>query len=179
MSAVQTELARKISICYARYYNYVVNSLRKIIYDEETCKEIVQECFLRIFSKSIILDPDGPHTINFLVSTAKNMAIDYLRRKRTERTVYKEKYYLEFPSGLDSGLIQPFEETIFGGEINDIVASSMRKFHEVKRYVFKEIVIRGKGVAHVSNKSAMSRYKVKKYCDEVTDRLREDLAEYR
>jgi RNA polymerase sigma factor (sigma-70 family) len=156
-----------------------MNHVNKIIYDDEICKEITQECFLRIFSKSITLDPDSPATRSLLISSAKNIAIDYLRRKNMESERFKEKYYMEYPSDSDRRFNQPMENTIFEDEINGIVTSSMDKFHAKQRYVFHEVIVKGKAFAHVSKKSSMSRYKVKKYYDEVVGRLREDLAEYR
>jgi len=179
MYATQCELARKISSCYVKYYDCVVHHLSSIIYDVEVCKEIAQECFLRIFSKSIVLDPDSPNTRNFIISVARNIAIDYVRKKRMENARLKEKYYLEFSPNINRKSNQPIEKTVLGTEINKIVKSSVRQFNALKRYIFKEIVIRGKGVAYVSNKSSISRYRVKKYCDEVVDKLKEDLAEYR
>jgi len=158
----------------------MINHLRRIIFDEETCKEIVQECFLRIFSKSIALDPNSPKTKNFILSVAKNLAVDYLRRNRMENARLKEKCYLEFPLNTNRISNQPveIENKIFSAEISGIIKNSVRQFNALKQHVFKEVVIRGKGIADVSHKSSMSRYQVKKYYDEVVDRLKEDLAEY-
>ena len=174
----QQNFNKIISICYVRYYHYAVGYLRKYIHDDEICKEIVQESFLKILSKPITLDPDCIRTRNYIVSIAKNIAIDYLRRNRVEKARLKDKYYSETPYICNSEA-QPPECSIFEAEINRIVKSSMQKFHVRQQHVFKEIILNGKGVAQVSSQESISRYMVKKYCDEVVSKLKEDLAEYR
>ena len=179
MDIAKCEFYKKVAVCYSKYFDSVVSHIRTIVFDDELSKEIAQECFLRIFSRSIKVDPDELGTKTYIFSIAKNIGIDYLRRQRMENSLLKEKYYSEAMPVFSPEINQPLEYSIFENEINRIVASSMQEFHEAKQYVFKETVVRGKGIANVSNRSSLSRYKIKKYHKEIVDRLREDLEEYR
>ena len=179
MDDAQREFYKKVAICYKKYYGSVVQHMKNIVFDDELSKEMAQECFLRIFSRSIEVDPDDLSTKNYIISIARNIGIDYIRRRRMETSLLKEKYYSEVPSVLNSKLSEPPEDAIFEDEITGIITSSVQKLNETKQFVFKEILVRGKGIANVSNRSSLSRYKIKKYRKEIVDRLREDLEEYR
>lgn len=56
---------------------------RRYISDLETCEDIVQDTFLKIWKNRKSLDITTS-TRNFLVTTVRNSCVDHLRRKMTE-----------------------------------------------------------------------------------------------
>lgn len=77
-SGDESEINRAFEKIYYDYVKLIAFVVGKFVRDGEAVKELVNETFFRLFSHA-----DGVKNIKYyLVTTAKNLSIDYVRRER-------------------------------------------------------------------------------------------------
>jgi RNA polymerase sigma-70 factor (ECF subfamily) len=64
---------------YDRYGRLVYSLIRRIVRDQATAEDLVQETFLRVWNRAQGVDPERGSVGPWLLAVARNRAIDYLR----------------------------------------------------------------------------------------------------
>nr|WP_254119368.1 sigma-70 family RNA polymerase sigma factor [Bacillus sp. FJAT-29790] len=68
---------------YNRYIKLVYSFVIKFTNgNEEKAKEIIQLVFLRLWTTNSCYDPEKGHFVNWLLTIARNICIDYLRKEK-------------------------------------------------------------------------------------------------
>lgn len=142
----------------------------RYISDLETCEDIVQETFFKIWKNRKKLDITTS-TRNFLITAVKNSCVDYLRKKETEAR-YQE-YRMHNAEQLYN------QDDIFTlSELEDIVNSTLNKLPENVRLVFEKSRFEGKTYREIAEEHAISIKTVEANMTRALKCLRNDLKEY-
>ncbi len=72
---------------YERYVDLVYSMALKVMRDPAAAEDVVQDVFLRIWQRADRFDASRGRLATWLLSVARNRAIDLLRRDKRQRTV--------------------------------------------------------------------------------------------
>ncbi len=75
---------RALDTLYARYSRPAFSLALKIIGDREVVEEVVQEVFLRLWTRAHTFDPQRGKLLSWLLTITHHRAVDELRRRRSQ-----------------------------------------------------------------------------------------------
>jgi RNA polymerase sigma-70 factor, ECF subfamily len=75
---------RALDTLYARYSRPVFSLALKILGDREVVEEVVQEVFLRLWTRAHSFDPQRGKLLSWLLTITHHRAVDELRRRRSQ-----------------------------------------------------------------------------------------------
>jgi RNA polymerase sigma-70 factor, ECF subfamily len=75
---------RALDALYARYSRPVFSLALKILGDREVVEEVVQEVFLRLWTRAASFDPQRGKLLSWLLTITHHRAVDELRRRRSQ-----------------------------------------------------------------------------------------------
>ena len=78
---------RALDTLYARYSRPVFSLALKILGDREIVEEVVQEVFLRLWTRAASFDPQRGKLLSWLLTITHHRAVDELRRRRSQPQV--------------------------------------------------------------------------------------------
>ena len=78
---------RALDTLYARYSRPAFSLALKIIGDREVVEEVVQEVFLRLWTRAQTFDPQRGKLLSWLLTITHHRAVDELRRRRSQPEV--------------------------------------------------------------------------------------------
>lgn len=160
---------------YKDYFLYLVNYLSAMVHDFTIAEDITHDVFLRIYKNRKVPPSDRQKCRSYMMRSAKNMAIDHLRRqKRDELKI--QKLIPEWDGSIDQSF--DVENIHIEGSIISTVHDVLSDFPERNRTIFFESVIENKKLNDISSRGKLSRYKVKKIEKEIFCRLKQKLKEY-
>ena len=148
------------TINYRKYAAAVVRFLKGIVYDRHISEELCQDVFLKVYERKIILDPESPRTLNYFFTVAKNAAIDYLRRRRSEEEKLRSVQIEE--AVMDRQFYEDIENCCLRGEVLSTLSDVIRTVPEKQRRLFVEKSLHGRPAASVARDSGISAYHVRK-----------------
>lgn len=163
-------------INYKKYSAAVTRFLRGVVYDRFVSEELCQDVFLRVFERRIDLDPESPRTINFFFTVAKNAAIDYLRRKRSEEAKLRSMQIEE--AVMDRRFYEDIENICLRGEVLSTLSDVVKTFPEQQRSLFAERCLNGRSATSVARDSGISAYHVRKIEEQARRAIRLKLGCY-
>lgn len=143
---------------------------RRYITDLETCEDIVQDTFLKIWKNRKKLDITTS-TRNFLITTVRNSCIDYLRKKESESR------YHEFKLNNEEHLYDP-NDILTLTELESMVNTALEKLPENIRKTFIKSRFENKTYREIAEESEISIKTVESYMTRALKTLREDLKDY-
>lgn len=161
---------------YRRFSLSVVRFLKKIIYDREICEELCQDVFLKVYEKKVRLDPNAPQTLNYLFTVAKNMAIDYLRRRKAEEDKLKTIRIDE--AHMDRQFYENIENVCLRGEILSTLRDTINSFPEEQRRLFVAKNFSNRSKASLSKESGVSLYLIRQMEGEIFRKIRSNLGRF-
>ncbi|HOP63891.1 MAG TPA: sigma-70 family RNA polymerase sigma factor [Spirochaetota bacterium] len=166
---------REFEKLYEEYFSYLVKYLLTIVHDFSSAEDIAHDVFLRIYKNRKIPPSDLARCKSYMIKSAKNMAIDYLRKqKRDERKM--RRVIPEWDEKTD--LSDNIENIVIEGCIISTVNEVLSDFPERNRKIFIEGVIENRCLNNLSAKGGLSRYKVRRIQTEIVYRLKEKLKDY-
>lgn len=143
---------------------------RRYIIDIETCEDIVQDTFLKIWKNRKKLDITTSAR-NFLITTVRNSCVDYLRKKESEA-----RYY-ELNLNNKEQLYDP-ADILTLTELENMVASALEKLPENIRQTFMKSRFENKTYREIAEESNISVKTVESYMTRALKTLREELKDY-
>jgi RNA polymerase sigma factor (sigma-70 family) len=173
MSEIHTADAgfdKEFSENYRRYAAPVVRFIKKMVYDRDISEELCQDVFLRVYEKRISLDPESPRTLNFFFTAARNIAIDYVRRKRSEDDKLQALGVEE--AVMDRQFYEDIENICLRGEVISTLSDVIRGFPENKRALIAATCLGGRSAASVARENGLSSYCVRKIGEEACRAIR-------
>ncbi len=142
--------------------------------DEET-EEIVQEAFVRVFENRHRLEPDKIRA--FLVTTARNLTIDGLRKKKRQKVVYIEDQESSVNTNEDiwkndpRRILEAQAVSEFLAEIKDKPGSDVLIMYYQEGLTTKEIADRlNEGVNTVTSRLSRARNKFREHLQKILDK---------
>ena len=78
---------RALDTLYTRYSRPVFSLALKILGDREVVEEVVQEVFLRLWTRAQTFDPQRGKLLSWLLTITHHRAVDELRRRRAQPVV--------------------------------------------------------------------------------------------
>jgi RNA polymerase sigma-70 factor, ECF subfamily len=78
---------RALEVLYHRYSRPIFSLALKILGDREVVEEVVQEVFLRLWTRAFGYDPQRGKLLSWLLTITHHRAIDELRRRRSQPEV--------------------------------------------------------------------------------------------
>lgn len=142
---------------------------RRYIERYETCEDIVQESFLKIWEnrKSIRIETSAR---NFLVTTVRNNCIDYLRRQELETS------YLQYKLDLEDGAANGDIYSVV--ELRAMLRAALDKLPENVRVTFEKNRFEGKKYAEIAEEQQISVKTVEAHIGRALKLLRTELKDY-
>ena len=162
-------------LSYLKFSKVIFRFLKGIIYDGDICEELSHDVFLKVYERSIHLDPHSRRTMNFLFAVAKNTAFDYLRRKKKEQEKLRALYFLKQIT--ESGRYDVGNMYI-KGEIVSTLCDTINSIPENKRSVFIEKNFYNRSSASIAGDAHVSPYRIKQINDEMEQKIRDNLKHY-
>lgn len=85
---------------YDRYGRIVFSVVFRIIQNTGEAEEIVQEVFLRIWTRTHLIDSSRGMLGPWILTISRNLAIDYLRTTRRRHSIYADASHKFLPSSI-------------------------------------------------------------------------------
>ena len=148
MQRVSSNDSKALEILYNRYSALLYTLVKKIVREEQTAEEILSEIFVIIWRKADKFDINTGNVYTWLVTLARNKAVDTLRRTQVQEVqtagkqitensdieIYTEAYENKFIIPKLSGSIDPLDiRTAFS--IKDDVETALNKLTDAQQYV--------------------------------------------
>jgi len=166
----------KFKILYEEYKEHLEKYLSTIIHDKSCAEDLAHDIFVRIYKNSINPPDDSLMRRNYMLKSAKNIAIDYLRKKKKDELRMNKlgpEWLLEYKDKKND----VYNTVIHGvvlSEVNDI----LDEFPEKKQRIFIDIRVDNKKLREVSDREHLSKYRIRQIELEIFNRLRSRLGEY-
>ncbi len=161
---------------YMKFSKTINKFMRKIVLDRDISEELSHDVFLKIFERNIDLDPQSSQTVNYLLTVAKNTAIDYLRRKKIEETKLKLVYFEEIAIGQE--FYDSVGESYLKGEIISTLSDIIDSFSEKDQDIFIQKNYFRKNYSSIAQEAKMSAYRVKQIDQKMNEKIRDGLKQY-
>jgi RNA polymerase sigma-70 factor (ECF subfamily) len=148
MQRVASNDSKALEVLYNRYSSLLYTLIKKIIGEEKTAEDILSEIFVIIWRKSDQFDLKTGNVYTWLVTLARNKAVDTLRRMRIaekrlpkrqtgeiqEMEIYNDVYENKYIIPHLSEYIDPLDlRTAFS--IKDDVEAALNKLTDAQQYV--------------------------------------------
>lgn len=148
MQRVSQNDSKALEVLYNRYSSLLYTLVKKIVSDEKTAEDILSEIFVIIWRKADQFDFYTGNVYTWLVTLARNKAVDTLKRSRlpekdaltvhagdhSDMGIYNDAYENEFIIPHLSNFIDPLDlRTAFS--IKEDVETALNKLTDAQQYV--------------------------------------------
>ena len=121
---------------FRRYYTSLCFFANSILHDEEAAKDVVQDCYVKLWDTHIIKERD--HSVkSFLYTIVRNKCLDLLRKKKV---VIKAELQLKNNSNSDS---EYFDEVAFAEMMRQVI-DHIEKLPSDMSAILKKYYFQGK-----------------------------------
>jgi RNA polymerase sigma-70 factor (ECF subfamily) len=160
---------------YDRHGSVLYALLLKILGDRSDAQEILQESFVQAWRRAADFDPRRGSEIAWLVSLARNRAIDRLR-SRNLRAVREEEAGREIPIDRQSvDTSEGAERQAILGELRERMRAALSELPEAQREVIELAYFQGMSQSEISGKLGEPLGTVKTRTQLAMKKLRERL----
>lgn len=160
---------------YNKNYTYLVKYLCLLVYDFNVAEDLAHDIFLRIY-KSKNSEITGMKLRNYLRKAAKNIVIDYLRKKAREEA--KNNKIIPELMELNELFYMNLENSIIEGEVLSTVNEVLENFSERNRKIFISRIMEQKTRNEISKEEKISPHSVKMIENEILYTLRQKLKQF-
>ncbi len=137
MKKVKSSDSRALETLYNRYSPIIFTLVKKIIGDQAIAEETVIDIFVIIWQKSYLYDDHINNAYCWLVTLARNKAIDVMRRKKNEGFV-SEDYTDEFEDEFIVPKLSPEIDELdlrTALSIKDNIEDALHRLTDAQQYV--------------------------------------------
>jgi len=160
---------------YRENYSYLLKYLLLLVHDFDIAEDLTHDIFVKIFkSRNALIS--GRHLRNYLKKSAKNMAIDHLRKQAREEA--KNKKIITELKDYNEAFYLSLENSAIEGEVMSTVQDILESFNERSRKIFISRIINNKTRKEVSEEENTSSYNIKRIENEILYKLREKLKQF-
>jgi len=156
---------------YDRYGRLAYSLILRIVRDAEMAEDLVQETFIRVWSRAQAFDSERGALGPWLLAVARNRAIDYLRSVdgRMARSSY-ELVEMENPA-----LFANLESQVMVSELAERVRGVMSKLNSSQRSVIELAYFEGLSQTEMAEKLGQPLGTIKTWVRTALKNLREEL----
>jgi RNA polymerase sigma-70 factor (ECF subfamily) len=143
MQRVSSNDSKALEVLYNRYSSLLYTLVKKIVREEQTAEDILSEIFVILWRKADLFDFNSGNVYTWLVTLARNKAVDTLRRsqiqemqdgEKPEIGLYDDNYENKFIIPHLSDYIDPLDiRTAFS--IKSDVETALNKLTDAQQYV--------------------------------------------
>jgi len=127
---------KSFDLFFRRYYTSLCFFASSILHDEEAAKDVVQDCYVKLWDTHIIKERD--HSVkSFLYTIVRNKCLDLLRKKKV---VIKAELQLKNNSNSDS---EYFDEVAFAEMMRQVI-DHIEKLPSDMSTILKKYYLQGK-----------------------------------
>jgi len=161
---------------YRKYSKAILRYLERVVRDPDLAEDLCQDAFMKIYEKSIRLDPESPRTRSYIYAVARNTAIDHMRKKRLENDKIRSMRLEE--AELDRRFYEDIGNAQLRGEIISTLSDVINSFPEEHRRLFLKKNFENRDAASVARDGGTSVYLYRKIEEDLCRRIRENLGHY-
>ena len=161
---------------YKEYKDFIVKYLSTVVYDCNCAEDLAQDIFVRIYKNGNIPPEGSVFRRNYMLKSARNMVIDYLRKKKKDE-LKMDKALPELAGNckrMNNDVYNTVMRNFVASRVNEVLA----EFPEKKKRIFVDILIDKKKLRDVSGSEELSKYKIRKIELEIFNRLKQQLKDY-
>jgi len=136
MSQEITTEKNTVEILFKKYYNPLYNFVNSKLRNGEDSKEVVQNCFMKLWKSKDKIDLDSPTIKSYLYAMARNALIDYVRKTKHSAEVDLENVDSETVTEEQKAEIDPFL-------IRTEIAKAMEALKPKTKEIFRLNKLRG------------------------------------
>lgn len=149
-SATDIELMQRVSnfdskaleALYNRYSPLLYTLIKKIVGDQKDAEEILSDVFTIIWKKASKFDLQSGAVYTWIVTLARNKAVDHIKRSRNEMQEYSESYEDNYIIPFISPQIDPLDlETAM--KVKDGVEVALNNLTDAQQYVIYQAYYEG------------------------------------
>lgn len=155
---------------FINYFPPLTIFAKRYITDLETCEDIVQETFLKIWKSRKKLDITTSAR-NFLVTAVKNSCVDFLRKKETEARY--EEFRLH-----NNDAFHTQDDILTLTELENMLNSALEKLPRSVRITFEKNRFEGKTYREIAEENEISIKTVESHMTKALKILRKELKDY-
>ncbi len=164
------------SSVYENNFNRVVKYLMNVVHDFSLAEDLTHDLFIKFYRKRIHFDGNPQKIRNFILKSAKNRALDYLRNERRRHEMYSR--HISEIAVIDDNFLAEIEDFYICGEIVSTVEDVLLDFPDRTRRIFMDMV-HGKKLIDVCDEQSLTRYMAKRDYEKVCRVMREKLKIFR
>jgi len=178
MQRVSSNDSKALEVLYNRYSSLLYTLIKKIVKEEKTAEDILSEIFVIIWRKADQFDFNSGNVYTWLVTLARNKAVDSLKRsqlpKNHEIEIYNDVYENKYIIPHLSNFIDPLDiRTAFS--IKDDVEAALNKLTDAQQYVIYLAYYEGLTQKEIAEKLNIPLSTVKSKIKIALSNLRENL----
>jgi len=157
------------NVLFLEFFSPLCVFAHRYIDSWETCEDIVQDVFFRVWKnrKNLDISTSGR---NYLITSTRNSCVDYLRRKDSE-ALWQQREVL-------NKTIFSTEELYSVGELEHLLNKSLSRLPENIRLVFEQSRFEGKTYTEIAASQNISVKTVEAYMTKALKQLRIDLKDF-
>ena len=173
---INTRFEKGIKECYCQYSRIIVKFLSHYVGNDHIAEEIMQEVFLRLYERKINLDPESPTISNYLISMAKNLAVDILRKAHAEEKKYNEILIEEV--NINENFYMNLEDSVVDGDIIATLYDTINSLPQKKREIIINKFFLMKKNVEIAKEMSISAFLINKITREVKEKIKRNLSNY-
>ncbi|NII81141.1 sigma-70 family RNA polymerase sigma factor [Pedobacter riviphilus] len=159
------------NLLYLKYDRKIYYNLKKLVHLEDVALELHQDVFLKVWLNRDKINSDFPFE-SFLVTIAKNIAIDFYRR------VLREKKLMDRLINMTTEIYDPVTDFMENKALGEIIEESINKLPPKRQIVFRLIKLENKSYEFVANELGVSVGTIKDHMAKASAFLKAEISKY-
>ncbi len=142
--------------CYSRFSRSVFKMVNRYVDNPDIAEELMQDIYLKLYQRSVPLDPDHPTTGAYLLTIARNAAFDHIKNMKRQVAVHSFANIEEIESN-DPDLLQ-LDNYVINGEIISTLHDVIESLPSDEKEVILERVFLNKQICQIARERRSSTY---------------------
>jgi RNA polymerase sigma-70 factor (ECF subfamily) len=176
MKQIQSGNKQALSKLYNRYHRILFSMIYNVLRNKEESEDLLQEVFVQAWEKADQYDPERGTVYSFLVTMARNKAIDVTRSKAYKKQKKEDHAINDFSLDLQQNNPNPHQEIEIEERANK-VRSALSQLNKKEREVLYISYFKGLSQSEVSEKMDIPLGTVKYRMRQGMIKLRDMLAD--
>jgi len=180
MNRVQNGDSKALRQIYGSYKSILFGLIVSILKDREEAEDCLQEVFTQLWEKADRFDASKGNLYSFIVTMARNKAIDRIRSRAYKDSKQEDHTISDFSLTPESDFNNP-EEDLELTERANLVRSALQKLSSKEREVLKVAYYGGMSQTEISEKMEIPlgtvKYRMRQGMIKLKDFLKQDITE--
>ena len=180
MNRVQNGDAKALRQIYGSYKSILFGLIVSMLKDREEAEDCLQEVFTQLWEKADRFDASKGNLYSFIVTMARNKAIDRIRSRAYKDSKQEDHTISDFSLTPESDFNNP-EEDLELSERANLVRSALQKLSSKEREVLKVAYYGGMSQTEISEKMEIPlgtvKYRMRQGMIKLKDFLKQDITE--